>query len=60
MPMRRMSERPAGMRSLNEASRDIRTFLQSQHVGEVMAAVTKLSNELRADSKVSLFPENLH
>jgi parvulin-like peptidyl-prolyl isomerase len=53
-------KRPAGMRSLDDASRDIRTFLQSQHVGEVMAAVTKLSNELRADSKVSLFPENLH
>jgi EpsD family peptidyl-prolyl cis-trans isomerase len=53
-------KRPAGMRSLDDATRDIRTFLQSQHVGEVMAAVTKLSNELRADSKVSLFPENLH
>jgi peptidyl-prolyl cis-trans isomerase C len=53
-------KRPAGMRSLDDASRDIRTFLQSQHVGELMAAVTKLSNELRADSKVSVFPENLH
>jgi peptidyl-prolyl cis-trans isomerase C len=53
-------KRPAAMRSFEDAHRDIRTFLQSQHLGEVMAAVTKLSNELRTDSKVSLFPENLH
>ena len=40
--------------------RDIREQLQSQHMTEIMSAVTKLSNELKGDSKIASFPENLH
>ena len=53
-------KRPAGTRPFEEVRRDIREYLQSQHMSEIMQAVTKLSTELRNDSKISAFPENLH
>ena len=34
--------------------------IAGQHMGEIMQAVTKLSNELKSDSKIAAFPENLH
>ena len=53
-------KRPASTRPFDEVRRDIREQLQSQHMTEIMSAVTKLSNELKGDSKIAAFPENLH
>ena len=54
------AKRAASTRPYEEVRRDIREVLQSQHMGEIMQAVTKLSNELKSDSKIAAFPENLH
>jgi peptidyl-prolyl cis-trans isomerase C len=53
-------KRPAGTESFAQVRSQIREFLQSQRMSDIMETVTKLSNELRKDSKVSTFPENLH
>ena len=53
-------KKAAGTEPFDNVRTQIREFLQSQHMSEIMQAVAKLSGELRADSKVSLFPENLH
>ena len=53
-------KRSASTRPFDEVRRDIREQLQSQHMTEIMSAVTKLSNELKGDSKIAAFPENLH
>ena len=29
-------------------------------MGDIMQAVTKLSNDLKSDSKIAAFPENVH
>jgi len=54
------AKRPASTKPYEEVRRDIREVLQAQHMGEIMQAVTKLSNELKTDSKIAAFPENLH
>jgi parvulin-like peptidyl-prolyl isomerase len=53
-------KRPAGTQPYADVRNDIREFLQSQRMSDIMQAVTKLSNELKGDSKISSFPENLH
>jgi len=53
-------KRDSGTAPYETVRKDIREYLQSQHVTEIMEAVTKLSNELKSDSKISAFPENLH
>jgi len=53
-------KRPAATRSYEDVRREIRDLLQSQHMGDIMQAVTKLSNELKGDSKIAAFPENVH
>jgi peptidyl-prolyl cis-trans isomerase C len=54
------AKRPAGIKTFESVRADVRATLQAQRMADIMQAVTKLSNELRNDSKVSLFPENLH
>jgi len=49
----------AGVESFEEAKASIREFLMSQHASEVMETVTRLTNELRANSKVAVYPENI-
>jgi peptidyl-prolyl cis-trans isomerase C len=49
----------AGVQSFSEARASIREFLMVQHAVEVMETVTRLTNELRAKSKVAVFPENI-
>ena len=50
----------ASTRPYAEVQREIRARLQAQHMGDIMQAVTKLSNDLKSDSKIAAFPENVH
>jgi peptidyl-prolyl cis-trans isomerase C len=52
-------KRPASTQTFDEAKAGIREFLMSQRAADVVNVVTKLTNELRASSKVSVFPENI-
>lgn len=51
--------RPAGTEPFDEAKADIREFLINQHSADVLGAVKRLTNELRASSKISFYPENV-
>lgn len=50
---------PAGIESFDHIRPSIREFLMTQHAAEVMETVSKLTNELRAHSKVAIYPENI-
>lgn len=52
-------KKPAGMESFVDAKPAIREFLMTQHAADVMQSVTRLTNELRAASKVAVHPENI-
>ncbi len=52
-------KKPAGMASLEDMKPSIREFLMTQHAAEVVAAVTRLTNELRSTSKIAVYPENI-
>ncbi|HKO56005.1 MAG TPA: peptidyl-prolyl cis-trans isomerase [Thermoanaerobaculia bacterium] len=52
-------KRPPSTESFDEAKGAIREFLITQRAADVVNVVTKLTNELRASSKVSVFPENI-
>jgi peptidyl-prolyl cis-trans isomerase C len=51
--------KPTGRESFEAAKPSIREFLMNQHAADVMSAVTKLTNELKANSKIALQPENI-
>lgn len=51
--------KPAGTQSYNEAKSQIREYLMTQHAADVVEAVSKLTNELRSNSKIAVFPENI-
>lgn len=51
--------KPAGLEPFDEAKADIREFLITQHSADLMGSVKRLTNELRASSKVSFYPENV-
>lgn len=53
-------KRPPGKETFEQARPALREFLIAQKVAEVMETVAELTNELRATSKVSLFPENVN
>ncbi|MEO6259898.1 MAG: peptidylprolyl isomerase [Thermoanaerobaculia bacterium] len=50
---------PAGTRAYAKARPEVREFLLTQKAADVMTAVSKLTNELRGNSKVSVYPENI-
>lgn len=50
---------PAGRESLDRVKPILREYLLAQHAADVMGAVTRLTNELRAQSKMSIYPENI-
>lgn len=52
-------KRPAGVQPLAEVMEDVRDFLLSQRTSEVMELVARLTNELRANSRIGYFPENM-
>lgn len=51
--------KPAGIQSFDEAKPMLREFLMTQHAADVVTNVSKLTNELRSTSKISVFPENI-
>ena len=52
-------KKPVGTEPFEQAQPSIREFLMNQHAADVMSAVTKLTNELKANSKIALHPENI-
>lgn len=50
---------PAGRESLDRVRPILREYLLAQHAADVMQAVTRLTNELRTQSKMSIYPENI-
>ncbi|HXH37873.1 MAG TPA: peptidylprolyl isomerase, partial [Thermoanaerobaculia bacterium] len=50
---------PAGTEPFAAVQSSIREYLLSQKAPDVMGTVTKLTNELRANSRISVFPENI-
>ncbi len=53
-------KKPPRTQSFDEAKADIREFLMTQHAADVMGSVKRLTNELRANSKIAFYPENLN
>jgi parvulin-like peptidyl-prolyl isomerase len=52
-------KKPGGTESFEVAQPQIREFLMTQKAADVMQALTKLTNELRARSKTAIYPENI-
>jgi peptidyl-prolyl cis-trans isomerase C len=50
---------PAGTEPFEAAQSTIREYLLAQKATDVMGTVTRLTNELRASSRISTFPENI-
>ena len=50
---------PAGVQPYAEVRPSVREFLLTEKASDVMAAVGKLTNDLRMASKVTTFPENI-
>ena len=50
---------PAGTEPFENVQSTIREYLLTQKAPDVMASVTRLTNELRANSRISTFPENI-
>ena len=51
--------KPAGAQPYEEVRRDIREYLLSQKSADIMTAVSRLTGDLRRNSKVSVFSENI-
>lgn len=50
---------PPGTEPFDAAKPGIREYLVTQKATDVVGAVTKLTNELRSNSRISTFPENI-
>jgi hypothetical protein len=48
-----------GTESFETVKSGLREFLMTQKAADVMNAVTRLTNELRGNSRISVFPENI-
>ena len=48
-----------GTESFDAVKSGIREFLMTQKAAEVVGAVSRLTNELRGSSRISVFPENI-
>ncbi len=48
-----------GTEPFDSVKSSIREFLITQKAADVVMAVTKLTNELRGNSRISVFPENI-
>jgi len=53
------AKQPAGTEPFDQAKLKIRQILMTQHMPEIMAATTKLTNELRGQSSIAVYPENI-
>ena len=52
-------KQPAGTEPFDRVRSSIREFLMTQKAADVMSQVGRLTNELRANSKVAIYPENV-
>ena len=52
-------KRAAGTEPFDQVKGSIREFLINQHAADVVNAVSKLTNDLRANGKITLHPENI-
>jgi peptidyl-prolyl cis-trans isomerase C len=52
-------KQPPGTEPFEQARSSIREFLMNQRAADIMQTLTKLTNELRASSKVAIYPENI-
>ncbi|HJW94271.1 MAG TPA: peptidylprolyl isomerase [Thermoanaerobaculia bacterium] len=52
-------KKQASTMSFEEAKPQIREFLMTQHAVDVLETVNKLTNQLRANSNVATFPQNI-
>jgi EpsD family peptidyl-prolyl cis-trans isomerase len=50
---------PAGVEPYDAVKGGIREFLMTQKANDVVQAVARLTNELKANSRISVFPENI-
>ena len=53
------AKRPAGTEPFENAAAKIREAITQARASEIMESVTKLTNDLRNTSKISVFPENI-
>jgi peptidyl-prolyl cis-trans isomerase C len=53
------ARKPAGTQSFDDVKTGIREGLMTQRAADVMGTVKRLTNELRASSKVAFYPENV-
>jgi parvulin-like peptidyl-prolyl isomerase len=53
------ARKPGGVAPFEASRARIREALMAQNAADVMASVTRLTNELRAQSKISIHPENI-
>jgi peptidyl-prolyl cis-trans isomerase C len=50
---------PAGVEPFDAVRNGVREYLMTQKATEVVNAVARLTNELKANSRISVFPENI-
>jgi peptidyl-prolyl cis-trans isomerase C len=50
---------PAGVEPFDAVKNGVREYLMTQKATEVVNAVARLTNELKANSRISVFPENI-
>jgi EpsD family peptidyl-prolyl cis-trans isomerase len=50
---------PAGMEPFDAVKNGVREYLMTQKATDVVNAVARLTNELKANSRISVFPENI-
>jgi peptidyl-prolyl cis-trans isomerase C len=53
------AKQPPGVAPYDEVKSMIRNVLLNQQMGQVMSEVNRLTNELRANSKIAVYPENI-
>ena len=54
------AKKAAGPAPFDEVKATVRDALMAQRAADIMEAVAKLTNELRATSKIAVYPENIH
>jgi peptidyl-prolyl cis-trans isomerase C len=52
-------KKPAGIEPFEDAKPTIREYLMTQHAAEVVEAVTRLTNELRSASKITVYTDRI-
>jgi parvulin-like peptidyl-prolyl isomerase len=53
------AKEPAGVEPFDAVKNGVREYLMTQKANDVVSAVARLTNELKANSRISVFPENI-